>query len=119
MASRIFRLASLTASFARWIAQLARLTAFQSLTGSGPARDSSRSHVPTGESVSGLHAYHKAGQIADREFDTADVVAYKLENGLRRLIESLQNKRETGEWNDSFVARESNTAYLNGAVDQP
>lgn len=26
-------------------------------------------------------------------------------------IQSLQNKRESGDWNDSFVVRESNEAY--------
>ncbi|MDI6774544.1 MAG: hypothetical protein QME60_03995 [Verrucomicrobiota bacterium] len=37
-------------------------------------------------------------------------LAYKIENGLKRLIESLQLKRESGGWEDSFIARESNAA---------
>jgi hypothetical protein len=27
------------------------------------------------------------------------------------LIESLQHKREKGEWDDSFIVKESNLAY--------
>src|SRR2546429_741938 len=46
-----------------------------------------------GESVSGAHVYHRAGQIADAEFEPWDALAYKLENGMKRLIESLQYKR--------------------------
>ena len=38
-------------------------------------------------------------------------MVYKLENGLKQLIESLQRKRDAGDWNDSFVVRESNAAY--------
>jgi four helix bundle protein len=64
-----------------------------------------------GESVSGLHAYVKAKQITQEAFAEADQVVYKLENGLMRLIESLQRKRDAGDWNDSFVVHESNAAY--------
>jgi four helix bundle protein len=64
-----------------------------------------------GESVSGLHAYRAAGQIEQPAFDKADAIAYKLENGLKRLIESLEQKRDAGEWDESFIVRESNTAY--------
>jgi four helix bundle protein len=69
----------------------------------------------SGESVSGLHAYHKAGQITPEQFEAADSLAYKLENGLKRLIESLQRKQQAGDWQDSFVVGESNAAYC--AVD--
>jgi four helix bundle protein len=65
-----------------------------------------------GESVSGLHVYRAAGQLDSVSFEKADALVFKLENGLKRLIESLQLKRETGGWRDSFVIRESNTAYL-------
>ena len=40
-----------------------------------------------------------------------DALAFKLENGLKRLIESLQEKQQAGGWQDSFVVRESNTVY--------
>lgn len=55
-----------------------------------------------GESVSGLHAYHKAGQLKDDEFETMDAQAYKIENSLKRLIESLQKKKRDGTWQDEF-----------------
>jgi len=55
-----------------------------------------------GESVSGTHVYRCANQIAEAEFEEWDVLVYKLENGIKRLIESLQYKRERGEWDDSY-----------------
>ncbi len=64
-----------------------------------------------GESVSGLHVYHDAGQLGESQFEALDALAFKLENGLKRLIESLQEKQQAGGWEDSFVVRESNTAY--------
>jgi hypothetical protein len=56
----------------------------------------------TGESVSGLRAYHKAQQLTEDEFETMDARAYKIENELKRLIESLQKKRQDGTWQDEF-----------------
>jgi four helix bundle protein len=44
----------------------------------------------TGESVSGLHAYRGTRQLADSDFEMLDAQAYKIENSLKRLIESLQ-----------------------------
>jgi len=34
-----------------------------------------------------------------------------LENGLLKLVESLEKKRELGEWTDSLVVKESNATY--------
>ncbi len=56
----------------------------------------------TGESVSGLCAYRQAQQLTDGEFETMDAQAYKIENELKRLIESLQKKRRNGTWQDEF-----------------
>jgi len=42
-------------------------------------------------------------------FERLDAAAFKLENSLKRLIESLQKKDLTGTWDDSFVIRETNT----------
>ncbi len=64
-----------------------------------------------GESVSGLHAYRNADQISEVDFERLDTCAWKLENGLKRLIENLQSKQREGGWVESFVIRESNTAY--------
>ena len=64
-----------------------------------------------GESVSGLHAYRKSKQITEEEFQELDRLAYKLENGLLRLVESLEQKRERGEWTDHLMVKESNAIY--------
>lgn len=64
-----------------------------------------------GESVSGAHVYRRADQLSEAEFEEWDSLAYKLENGIKKLIESLQSKRKKGEWDDSFIVTESNLAY--------
>lgn len=64
-----------------------------------------------GESVSGLIAYRKAEQISEVEFKSLNDLAFKLENGLLRLIESLERKQMTGDWTDSLIIKESNVAY--------
>jgi four helix bundle protein len=64
-----------------------------------------------GESVSGLFAYRKSGQIRGEDFDKLNLLAYKLENGLLRLVESLERKGLTGDWIDHLVLEESNVAY--------
>ena len=64
-----------------------------------------------GESVSGLYACRKANQIKEDEFQKLDGLAYKLENGLLKLVESLEYKREGGEWTDYLVVKESNAVY--------
>ncbi len=63
-----------------------------------------------GESVSGLHACKAARQVPEAAFEEADALAYKIENGLIRLIERLQEKQEAGDWDDTFVVHESNEA---------
>ena len=67
-----------------------------------------------GESVSGLFAYRKAKQLREDEFERLDGLAYKLENGLLKLFESLEQKRELGEWIDYLMVKESNAAYGEG-----
>ena len=64
-----------------------------------------------GESVSGLIAYHKAGQLQPADFDSLNALAFKLENGLLKLVESLERKEMTGDWIDHIVLKESNIAY--------
>jgi four helix bundle protein len=66
-----------------------------------------------GESVSGLHAYAESKQISKEPFEKLDSLAYKLENGLLRLVESLEKKRDRGDWIDSLVVKESNAEYGN------
>ena len=65
-----------------------------------------------GESVSGLHACRNANQITEDEFQLLDTLAYKLENGLLKLVESLEDKRDRGEWTDHLLIKESNLIYM-------
>jgi len=64
-----------------------------------------------GEFVSGLHAYRNADQTSKADFERLDGAAWRLENGLKRLIESLQSNQREGGWQESFVIREWNSAY--------
>jgi len=64
-----------------------------------------------GESVSGLYAYKEAKQIALENFETLDDLAFKLENGLLKLVQTLEEKRELGEWTGHLMVKESNAAY--------
>jgi four helix bundle protein len=56
-----------------------------------------------GESVSGYTTYHSAQQISDADFEALDTLSFRLENGLMKLIESLERKRKSGDWVDSFI----------------
>jgi hypothetical protein len=47
------------------------------------------------------------------QFESPDTLAYKLENGLLKLVESLENKRDRGDGIDHLVVKESNTVYGN------
>jgi four helix bundle protein len=67
-----------------------------------------------GESVSGLIAYHKAGQLKPADLDSLNALAFKLENGLLKLVESLERKEMAGDWIDHLVLKESHIAYAGG-----
>ena len=64
-----------------------------------------------GEWVSGLHAYRRTGQITEEDFQVLNKLAYKLENGLIKLVQSLETKRESGEWIDHLMVKEQNETY--------
>jgi four helix bundle protein len=66
-----------------------------------------------GESISGIHAFRNADQITEDEFQKLDVLGFRLENGLLKLIQRLQGKRERGDWIDHLMIKESNAAYGN------
>lgn len=53
-----------------------------------------------GESVSGYAACHAAQQLKDEQFESLDSLAYKVENELLKLIESLEKKKNEGDWVD-------------------
>jgi four helix bundle protein len=67
-----------------------------------------------GESVSGISAYVRAGQITQENFELLDAQAYRLENGLLKLVAALEAKRDSGEWTDSLSVRESDAEYCVG-----
>jgi len=64
-----------------------------------------------GESVSGLYAYRNAEQLPEEQFQHINKLAYKLENGLLKLVESLEYKIESGDWVDNLMTKESNAIY--------
>jgi len=64
-----------------------------------------------GESVSGIHAYRKTQQISENDFQKLDALAYKLENELLRLVESLEVKRERKEWTDHLMTKDTTAEY--------
>lgn len=64
-----------------------------------------------GESVSGLHAYRGADQLAQTDFASLDALAFKMENGLLKLVESLERKKISGDWVESLILHESNETY--------
>lgn len=64
-----------------------------------------------GESVSGLIACRRAEQITENDFEPLNALAFKLENGLLKLVESLERKKMEGDWIDHLVLKESNAAY--------
>ena len=67
-----------------------------------------------GESVSGYQAYVRAHQLTQEDFEILDSQAFKLENGLLRLVESLEQKRDSGTWTETLSIKESNAIYTAG-----
>lgn len=64
-----------------------------------------------GESISGLNVYYKAGHLGLEEFERVDSLAFKLDSGLLKLVESLERKRDAKDWVDSLIIKESNEVY--------
>ncbi len=56
-----------------------------------------------GECVSGYAAYHNAGQLTDSQFEQLDSPVFRLENGRLKLIESLERKRNAGDWIETLI----------------
>jgi len=55
-----------------------------------------------GEFHSCYESFRKAGQITEGDYEELDKLHYKVENGLLKLIESLQKKQRLGHWEESF-----------------
>ena len=64
-----------------------------------------------GESVSAQIAYAESAQLSPEDFEQLDALAYKIENGMLRLIQRLEMKRNQSDWTDTLVVEESNNAY--------
>lgn len=60
-----------------------------------------------GEFHSSCCSFHQAGQISNAEYEELDELHYKVENGLIRLVGSLQKKQKRSDWEDSFLFSES------------
>jgi four helix bundle protein len=60
-----------------------------------------------GESGSGLYADRKAEQLSEADFNSLNDLSFKLENGLLKLVESLERKQEAGDWIDSLIIKEA------------
>ena len=69
-----------------------------------------------GESVSGISTYYYSKQINKTGYEEWDSLAYKIENGLKKLIESLEIKKIDGTWNDSMIVEESNSVYQSKTI---
>ncbi len=54
-----------------------------------------------GESVSGIYAYNKTELISKEDFERLDALAFKIENELLKLVETLEQKRNNGDWIES------------------
>ena len=64
-----------------------------------------------GESVSALSGYHRTGHLTPEAFEKMDSLAFKLENGLIKLVEKLEEKQQDGSWIDHLMVKEGNELY--------
>ena len=58
-----------------------------------------------GEFHSCYDSFRQARQITQEEYEQIDKLHYKVENGLLKLMESLQKKQKLGDWKDTFVSK--------------
>ena len=64
-----------------------------------------------GETLSGFIAYSRTGQVEPSTFDQLDTLIFRLENRLLKLVESLERKRDAGDWTETLVVREDSIEY--------
>ena len=55
-----------------------------------------------GEFHSCCESFRRANQITEEEYQRMEEIHYKVENGLLRLVKSLQRKQMNGDWKDTF-----------------
>jgi four helix bundle protein len=58
-----------------------------------------------GEFHSCYESFKQVGQITEEGYEKLDQVHYKVENGLLKLMESLQKKQRVGNWEDTFQSK--------------
>jgi four helix bundle protein len=58
-----------------------------------------------GEFHSCYECFKQADQITKGEYEKLDQLHYKVENGLLKLVESLQKKQRVGDWEDTFQSK--------------
>ena len=58
-----------------------------------------------GEFHSCYFSCKQANQISAEEYEKLDQLHYKVENSLIRLVESLQKKQVTKQWDDNFQSK--------------
>lgn len=73
-----------------------------------------------GESVSALAVYRRADHFNAETFEKMDELAFKLENGLIKLVEKLEEKQQDGSWIDHMMVKECNEVYqVNSTSNTP
>lgn len=58
-----------------------------------------------------LRVWHDAIDFYVMNLKALNDLAFKLQNGLLKLVESLERKQETGDWIDTLFIKESNLPY--------
>ena len=64
-----------------------------------------------GETLSGFIAYSNNGQIDAPTFEKLDAQIFRLENRLLKLVEALEQKRDSNSWTESLRVREETPQY--------
>lgn len=63
-----------------------------------------------GESTSGNHVYKQSNQITSNQFEMLYEIAYKLENSIRKPLDSLRTMSKES-WSDTLNVRENEVLY--------
>lgn len=58
-----------------------------------------------------LEYWSVGSEEQESRLSVVNELAFKLENGLLKLIESLERKKLDGDWVDSLIIEESNERY--------
>jgi four helix bundle protein len=64
-----------------------------------------------GETLSGFIAYHRNEQITASDFEEIDSLIFRLENRLLKLVESLERRRDSGDWTETLIVSDETSGY--------